>query len=61
MGVIVGVCVWGCLCLLPHLQGMRIVHDPTDFSNLLAECRSESLKSFGDDTIMVEKFVPHPR
>ena len=47
--------------MLPHLQGMRIVHDPTNFSSLLAECRSESLKSFGDDTIMVEKFVPRPR
>ena len=55
------VCISALLNMSSSLQGMRIVHDPSNFNSLLAECRSESLKSFGDDTIMVEKFVPHPR
>ena len=55
------VCISALLNTSSSLQGMRIVHDPSNFNSLLAECRSESLKSFGDDTIMVEKFVPRPR
>jgi 3-methylcrotonyl-CoA carboxylase alpha subunit len=42
-------------------KGMRIIHDPKDFDSLLAECRSESMKSFSDDKVMVEKFVSKPR
>ena len=50
-----------CIVSTATLQGMRIIHDPKDFDSLLAECRSESMKSFSDDKVMVEKFVSKPR
>ena len=43
------------------LQGMRIVHDPKDFDSLLESCKSESKAAFGDDKVLVEKFVDTPR
>ena len=42
-------------------KGMRIVTSPNDFQQALDACRSEALKSFGDDKVMVEKFVERPR
>ena len=42
-------------------KGMRIVPSPNDFQQALDACRSEALKSFGDDKVMVEKFVERPR
>lgn len=42
-------------------KGMRIVLSPDDFQQALDACHSEALKSFGDDKVMVEKFVERPR
>lgn len=42
-------------------KGMRIVWDETEFQHALQACRSEALKSFGDDKVLVEKFVDRPR
>ena len=42
-------------------KGMRIVMSSDDFQQSLDACRSEAKKSFGDDTVMVEKFVDRPR
>ena len=43
------------------LQGMRIVRKGEDFQQLLEACRSESLKSFGDDKVLIEKYLVRPR
>ena len=42
-------------------QGMRIVMKPEDFDDALESARRESLKSFNDDNMLVEKFVDTPR
>ncbi|XP_057301278.1 methylcrotonoyl-CoA carboxylase subunit alpha, mitochondrial-like [Hydractinia symbiolongicarpus] len=42
-------------------KGMRIVMQPRDFQAALDSARSESLKAFGDDNMLVEKFVERPR
>ncbi|XP_064393739.1 methylcrotonoyl-CoA carboxylase subunit alpha, mitochondrial-like [Halichondria panicea] len=42
-------------------KGMRIVPSADHFQEALDACRSEALKSFGDDKVMVEKFVERPR
>ena len=42
-------------------KGMRIVLSSGDFQQALDACRSEARKSFGDDKVMVEKFVDRPR
>ena len=42
-------------------KGMRIVLSKEDFQQSLDACRSEASKSFGDDKVMVEKFVHRPR
>ena len=42
-------------------KGMRIVRDPADFDAAVASARREALSSFGDDTILVEKYVEHGR
>lgn len=40
---------------------MRIVLKPEDFDDALESARRESLKSFNDDSMLVEKFVDTPR
>ncbi len=40
---------------------MRIVERPEDFEEMLASSRRESLKSFGDDRVLVEKYLVNPR
>ena len=40
---------------------MRIVRDPADFDAAVASARREALSSFGDDTMLVEKYVEHGR
>ena len=40
---------------------MRVVQSSEDFDAALSACRSEALKSFGDESVMVEKFVERPR
>ena len=42
-------------------KGMRIVERPEDFEEMLASSRRESLKSFGDDNVLVEKYLVNPR
>ena len=42
-------------------KGMRIVRDPADFEAALAAARREALSAFGDDTILVERYVEHGR
>ncbi|MEO5711598.1 MAG: biotin carboxylase N-terminal domain-containing protein [Nocardioidaceae bacterium] len=42
-------------------KGMRIVRDPADFDDAVASARREALSSFGDDTMLVEKYVEHGR
>ena len=42
-------------------KGMRIVMSSDEIQQALDACRSEARKSFGDDKVMVEKFVDRPR
>lgn len=42
-------------------RGMRIVNDAAELPNALAACRDETRKSFADDRIFIERFVPRPR
>ena len=42
-------------------KGMRIVRDPADFAEAVASARREALSAFGDDTILVERYVEHGR
>ena len=42
-------------------KGMRIVRDPADFVEAVASARREALSAFGDDTILVERYVEHGR
>ena len=38
-----------------------MVHSSAEFDAALDACRREALKSFGDESVMVEKFVERPR
>ena len=42
---------------------MRIVSTPTPeaFQEALSSAQRESLKAFGNDTVLVEKYIQHPR
>lgn len=42
-------------------KGMRIVEHPKDFEEMLMSSKRESLKSFGDDNVLVEKYLIQPR
>ena len=42
-------------------KGMRIVAGPDDFADALASCRREAKSSFGDDRVLVERYVERPR
>ncbi|KAJ2352711.1 hypothetical protein GGF43_003682, partial [Coemansia sp. RSA 2618] len=42
-------------------KGMRIVEKPADFEMMLESSRREALKSFGDDNVLVEKYLTKPR
>jgi 3-methylcrotonyl-CoA carboxylase alpha subunit len=42
-------------------KGMRIVERETDFADALASCQREARNSFGDDAVLVEKYVQRPR
>jgi 3-methylcrotonyl-CoA carboxylase alpha subunit len=42
-------------------KGMRIVDQPHDFDAALASCKREAINSFGDDAVLVEKYVQRPR
>ncbi len=42
-------------------KGMRIVEDSAGFEDALAAARREASKSFGDDDMLVEKYLRQPR
>jgi 3-methylcrotonyl-CoA carboxylase alpha subunit len=42
-------------------KGMRAVERPEDFDAALASCKREAKNSFGDDAVLVEKYVQRPR
>ncbi|KNC96329.1 acetyl-CoA carboxylase, biotin carboxylase subunit [Spizellomyces punctatus DAOM BR117] len=42
-------------------KGMRIVETPQDFKDMLESAKREATKSFGDDTVLVEKYLTRPR
>ncbi len=42
-------------------KGMRLVRDAADLPEAIASARREARGSFGDDTLLVERFVENPR
>ncbi len=42
-------------------KGMRQVHDANEFDEALAAAKREALSSFGDDAMLVEKYLEQPR
>ena len=42
-------------------KGMRRVDDANDFSESLASCQREAAASFGDDRVLIEKYINQPR
>jgi 3-methylcrotonyl-CoA carboxylase alpha subunit len=40
---------------------MRVSNTPEDFAEMLASARRESLKSFGDDRVLLEKYIKRSR
>ncbi|HEX8467278.1 MAG TPA: biotin carboxylase N-terminal domain-containing protein, partial [Allosphingosinicella sp.] len=42
-------------------KGMRKVNSAAEFSEMLASCRREAAASFGDDRVLIEKYVERPR
>ncbi|PKY42037.1 hypothetical protein RhiirA4_503487, partial [Rhizophagus irregularis] len=42
-------------------KGMRIVNDPSEFDIQLESSKREAMKSFGDDQVLIEKYLLTPR
>jgi 3-methylcrotonyl-CoA carboxylase alpha subunit len=42
-------------------KGMRIVNDSSEFEAALSSCQREAKSSFGDDHVLVEKYLVRPR
>jgi 3-methylcrotonyl-CoA carboxylase alpha subunit len=42
-------------------KGMRLVERADDFADALAGCKREATASFGDDRVLIERFVTRPR
>ncbi|MCY1672021.1 acetyl/propionyl/methylcrotonyl-CoA carboxylase subunit alpha [Novosphingobium sp. SL115] len=42
-------------------KGMRRVESSADFAEALASCRREAASSFGDDRVLIEKYILSPR
>jgi 3-methylcrotonyl-CoA carboxylase alpha subunit len=42
-------------------RGMRIVTAANDFAQALAAARQESTSAFGDDRVLIERYLEHPR
>ncbi|ATE61340.1 acetyl/propionyl/methylcrotonyl-CoA carboxylase subunit alpha [Thauera sinica] len=42
-------------------KGMRLVERSEDFIDLLASCKREAVSSFGNDHVLVEKYITRPR
>jgi 3-methylcrotonyl-CoA carboxylase alpha subunit len=42
-------------------KGMRLVEKPEDFSDALASCQREAASSFGNDHVLIERYIHSPR
>nr|WP_314468371.1 acetyl/propionyl/methylcrotonyl-CoA carboxylase subunit alpha [uncultured Novosphingobium sp.] len=42
-------------------KGMRLVEAPADFVDALASCKREAASSFGNDHVLIEKYIASPR
>ena len=42
-------------------KGMRRVDEPSAFQAALAACRREAAAAFGDDRVLLERYIPSPR
>ncbi|MBL8383168.1 MAG: acetyl/propionyl/methylcrotonyl-CoA carboxylase subunit alpha [Burkholderiales bacterium] len=42
-------------------KGMRVVERADDFAAALASCKREAAASFGDDAVLIEKYLTRPR
>jgi 3-methylcrotonyl-CoA carboxylase alpha subunit len=42
-------------------KGMRIVERSEDFAAALASCKREAINSFGNDAVLIEKYIQRPR
>jgi 3-methylcrotonyl-CoA carboxylase alpha subunit len=42
-------------------KGMRRVDHPAQFAELLQSCRREAASAFGDDRVLIEKYIARPR
>jgi 3-methylcrotonyl-CoA carboxylase alpha subunit len=42
-------------------KGMRRVNASADFADMLASCKREAAASFGDDRVLIEKYILRPR
>jgi 3-methylcrotonyl-CoA carboxylase alpha subunit len=42
-------------------KGMRRVNHPQEFQEMLASCKREAAASFGDDRVLIEKYIERPR
>jgi len=42
-------------------KGMRLVEDEKDFTDALASCKREGHASFGNDHVLIEKYITKPR
>jgi 3-methylcrotonyl-CoA carboxylase alpha subunit len=42
-------------------KGMRVVRTPAEFSAALASARGEAERAFGDDRVMLERYIEHAR
>jgi 3-methylcrotonyl-CoA carboxylase alpha subunit len=42
-------------------KGMRVVNSSAEFFDALASCKREAINSFGDDAVLIEKYVQRPR
>ena len=42
-------------------KGMRRVDDPADFADALLSCQREAASGFGDDRVLIEKYILSPR
>ena len=42
-------------------KGMRIVNESAEFDEALASCKREAASSFGDDRVLIERYLQKPR
>jgi 3-methylcrotonyl-CoA carboxylase alpha subunit len=42
-------------------KGIRIAHSPAEFATALNDARTEASRSFGDDAVIVERYIERPR